>query len=454
MVFGRFLTSKTTLILTWVLAFLPLPFLVHKVGIWRIFLTKSVHSYAELKNQKRVPSLILTSCIGILFLLIDSTLCMDKGFLYSFLLSIFFSLSSGLFLRFSPGKRKMISFVFLILLLFPSFPSKNELSLFSPLRTMLFFPFVAPFCLLGVLGLFLPLPGALNVYASFLMNMAKLWERIDICVPFLYPEGAFYFHFFFLAIFLLMVSLGFHFWGKISIFLYVTPLLFLNLFPSFSFLTKEVTFLNVGQGDAILIREGRTTVLIDTGGTKSFDLAEETLIPFFKTRGIKKLDCVIITHGDFDHDGALPSLYDSFLIKDIVREEEEFPLKVGSLTFNNLNIYGGEDENSKSLVLYLENFLNRDFLFMGDAPIEIEKKILDDNESLKADVLKIGHHGSITSSSLEFLKAIEPDEAIISVGKGNSYGHPDNEVLKRLQDLDIKIRRTDEEGTITYFGFI
>ena len=87
---------------------------------------------------------------------------------------------------------------------------------------------------------------------------------------------------------------------------------------------------------------------------------------------------------------------------------------------------------------------------MGDAPSEIEKEIIKKYKKLDCDILKVGHHGSDTSSSLEFLKAVTPEEAIISCGVNNSYGHPSEEVVNRLNDLDIKIRRTDLEGTIEY----
>lgn len=94
--------------------------------------------------------------------------------------------------------------------------------------------------------------------------------------------------------------------------------------------------------------------------------------------------------------------------------------------------------------------MGKTFLFTGDADTTIEKKIIDDNPSLRADVLKIGHHGSKTSSSYNFLKQISPEVCIISVGQNNKYGHPDKDVINRLNKLNIKYRRTDLEGTISY----
>ena len=121
------------------------------------------------------------------------------------------------------------------------------------------------------------------------------------------------------------------------------------------------------------------------------------------------------------------------------------------MNIKNLNDYYDvwTDENDRSLVLYL-NLNEEYFLFMGDASKTIEKKIIDEYKSLTVDYLKVSHHGSSSASSLDFLKFINPKEAIISAGKNNFYGHPNKEVLDNLNKCNIKIRRTDLEGTITY----
>ena len=117
----------------------------------------------------------------------------------------------------------------------------------------------------------------------------------------------------------------------------------------------------------------------------------------------------------------------------------------------NLNNYfiGYDDENNRSLVLYLKT-LKANFLFMGDAGIEIEKAIIEDKIELNVDYLKVGHHGSKSSTCNEFIEYIKPKEAIISVGKNNFYNHPSDEVVNILKKNKVKIRRTDLEGTITY----
>ena len=226
----------------------------------------------------------------------------------------------------------------------------------------------------------------------------------------------------------------------------------LNFIPIVNTFTGEVSFINVGQGDSILIRDRFTTVMIDTGGVSSFDIAKETLIPFLKRKKIYKIDCLIGSHGDFDHTGGVSSLIANFNVKRYIDDLNAFPLNLGNFTFVNYNIYSGNSENEKSSVLGL-NFLGKSFLFTGDADENIEKQIIKDNPNLRVDILKVGHHGSKTSTSAAFLDLIKPKEAVISCGAKNKYGHPTSEVLSRLKERKIRIRRTDIEGTISYTSF-
>ena len=190
--------------------------------------------------------------------------------------------------------------------------------------------------------------------------------------------------------------------------------------------------------------------MIDTGGNKSFDMAEETLIPFMNKKKITHLDALILTHDDFDHSGAKDSLCQNFTVKNVLTEANQFPYKVGDLCFTNLNTFDFTEENDKSLVLSLD-FIHKKFLFMGDASVKTEEKILE-TYNVDCDILKVGHHGSNTSTSDKFLKAASPNEAVISVGAKNSYKHPSHEIIDRLKKYNVKIRRTDEEGTICYFS--
>lgn len=223
----------------------------------------------------------------------------------------------------------------------------------------------------------------------------------------------------------------------------------IGLLPYKNIYEKSVNFINVGQGDSILIRDRNTNVLIDTGGLRYKDLATSSLINYFKKKEVYKLDVVIITHNDFDHNGALNSLITYFPVKQVLTSYGEFPYKIGNLLFENFNIYNFSDSNDRSLVLML-NFYGNKFLFMGDASKDVEEVIMKDF-NVDADYIKLGHHGSKTSTGEEFIRAVSPKEAIISCGLNNYYGHPNKEVFDILEKENIKIRRTDLEGTISYY---
>ena len=218
----------------------------------------------------------------------------------------------------------------------------------------------------------------------------------------------------------------------------------------------EVHFVDVDQGDCTLIRNKRKNILIDTGGLIKNDLAKECLIPYFNKLKINHIDFVILTHLDYDHYGALDSLKNNFKVDKILKVENfisnDNTFYFDSLEIKNLNYYDlslTKDKNYHSGV-YKFSIKNNSFLVMGDAPKEIEYKILKDNPKLDIDYLKVGHHGSNTSTSEEIVKVTSPKEAIISCGEKNRYKFPHAEVLNVLNSYKVKIRRTDIEGTIVY----
>ena len=213
----------------------------------------------------------------------------------------------------------------------------------------------------------------------------------------------------------------------------------------------EVIFLDVGQGDATLIRYGKENILIDTGGSNSLDLAQECLIPYFRKEKIYSLDAVLTTHDDFDHVGALGSLNKNFYIKRIVKGGEEKKTLIGELKIEDLNQYRyeGEESNYGSAV-YSFSLKETSFLIMGDAPKAIEEKITEDNPDLRCDILKVGHHGSDTSSAKVFLESLKPMLAVISCGYHNLYGHPSKETINNLKELGIPYVRTDQTGSFIY----
>lgn len=244
----------------------------------------------------------------------------------------------------------------------------------------------------------------------------------------------------------------------------------------------KVNFINVGEGDCILIEApNKINILIDGGGTpqSDFDVGNKIVIPYLRRKGINEIDLLILTHPHLDHlEGLLPVLkefkvgmvLDSGLLCDSSAYKEFISLiqkksipyhkaKAGDnfVFSNNLEIillnplydsdfYDESDFNNASIVVKLF-YKNADFLFTGDIEVTAEKKLLVWQNILQSDILKVGHHGSITSTNLEFLDKVDPRIAIITVGK-NHFGHPSQKIIERLEDKNIQIYRTDEDGTV------
>jgi len=214
----------------------------------------------------------------------------------------------------------------------------------------------------------------------------------------------------------------------------------------------EVHYIDVGQGDSTLIRYKRKNILVDTGGSLYVDLAQEDLIKYFHKLKINKLDAVLTTHEDFDHVGALDSLEENFPIDTINRGGNEETVTFGDFTITDINPFKefcNEDRNYTSAV-YSFKILDKSFLIMGDAPIKIERELMKRYPNMRCDVLKVGHHGSDTSSCFEFLQQMDPELAIISCGYHNLYGHPKQSVLNNLNELNIPYVRTDDTSTYVY----
>lgn len=210
---------------------------------------------------------------------------------------------------------------------------------------------------------------------------------------------------------------------------------------------SEVTFINVGQGDAILIRESfnRNNILIDTGKSNQYN----SLKAYLKGKGITKINALFISHHDSDHDGNMNEVINKYNCNEYIDKHFK-EMNLNNLLFYDLNDIDNEDKNESSLVLYTEiNSLK--FLFMGDASKYTETRIIRKYNDLKCDILKLSHHGSDTGSDGDFLDAIKPSIGIISSGKYNLYHHPNINVIDRLNKRNIKYLDTKEEGDISIF---
>ena len=231
----------------------------------------------------------------------------------------------------------------------------------------------------------------------------------------------------------------------------------------------KVHFIDVGQADAALVECDGHYMLID-GGNKA---DSNVIYSVLKQASVPKLDIVVGTHAHEDHIGGLPgafnyttaditlcpvTYYDSEAFEDFVRYAEQngggitIPnvgdtYSLGSAVIKILGVNGGSDTNDTSIVLRID-YGQTSFLFTGDAEREAEQAILNIGADMSATVLKVGHHGSDTSTTYPFLREIMPHYAVISVGEGNSYGHPTEDTLSRLRDAEVTTFRTDLQGDI------
>ena len=268
--------------------------------------------------------------------------------------------------------------------------------------------------------------------------------------------------------------------------LLITGLFFLTKHP----LENEITMLDVGQGESIFLRDvtGKI-ILIDVGGKAESDKkiekwqaktttsnAQRTLIPYLKSRGVAKIDQLILTNTDKEHVGDLLEVTKAFHVgeilvskdslkqKEFVAELQATQTKVRSVTMGEkLTIFGsqlevlsprkiGDGGHEDSLILY-GKLLDKHFLFTGNLEEKGEKDMLRHSPDLKVDVLKASQHGSKKSSSSAFLEQLKPEMTLISVGKSNRMKLPHQEALTRLETINSKVYRTDQQGAIRFKGW-
>ncbi|MBO5241551.1 MAG: MBL fold metallo-hydrolase [Lachnospiraceae bacterium] len=232
----------------------------------------------------------------------------------------------------------------------------------------------------------------------------------------------------------------------------------------------QVHFIDVGQGDATLVLSGKHAMLIDTG-----DNSKGTKVQLYlKNQGVEKLDYLVLTHTDADHIGGADVIISKFpvdnvFIGDFPKESDVYRDLLQALKDKGLSYTTPEvgdtyalgdaffmiaapnriysDPNNSSIALVLQNGVNR-FLFTGDAEEKAEADILANGLNINCDVFKVGHHGSNMSNTYALLAAVSPLYAVISCEADNSYGHPHAEVLNNLRAMDVKVFRTDEQGSV------
>lgn len=236
-----------------------------------------------------------------------------------------------------------------------------------------------------------------------------------------------------------------HFKWKYMI-LFLIPFLEVFCNPFF-----QVYTLNIGQGDCSVIVEPfyKSVVMIDCGQSLYRDNVERIIFPFLENKNIHTIDTLILTHDDFDHSGGYDCLKEKVKIKQVIKDSKD-KVNVEYPFYLLLQERISKDENDSSIISYF-TYDHLNYLFMGDASKEIEKQLMDAYD-LKADVIKIGHHGSNTSSDAAFLDSLDCRIALISAGYKNKYDHPSTETLKTLDHLHIHTFCTSTNGSIAIYS--
>ena len=421
----------------------------------------SINYLLKLKIKK-IDILLLTLGVS---LLINPFIIYDLGYIYSYTITFFLVLSSSTL----KNKNKINKIIYISLLSFlVSIPitiyNSYEINIISILLNIILIPIISIIILpLTILTYIFPiLDSILYLFTSTLETISLFISKIKI-TKIIFPKPSLLIIALYYIIFLLSYQNKKYFYLNIIllIIIYISPYLNSNF---------EIVMFEVGEADCHLIKYpyNKNTILIDTG--KNEYKIKNEVIPYLKSIGIKKIDYLIITHGDLDHMGEGINLVNNFkvekvifncgpyndleqeLIKVLDKKKIKYYSCIKELNIDNNKLYflqtkEYDNENDNSNVIYSELNVYK-FMFMGDAGIDKEKDILDKYNLSNVDVLKVGHHGSKTSSSKEFINVINPKYSIISIGKNNRYGHPNKEVLNNLSDS--KIYRTDQDGSIMF----
>lgn len=414
-------------------------------------------------------------------LIINPFYIYDIGFIYSFAISLSLILSTN-YLKsnnylLSLLKTSYISFISSLPITLYNYCSINVLSIFY---NLIYVPFVSIIIFpLSLVVMFIPiLTPIYNVLTLILEKSSIFLSSITI--------GKFIFKrlniFVYIILFIIIINLIIILNNKKRNYLnYIYIFLLINYIYPYFINYSYIIAIDVGQGDSILLNIKNKTILVDTGGIKSYSqeswqkknrsssIVKNTTIPILKSLGIKKIDYLILTHGDYDHMGESSYLVSNYKVDNVIfnkgkynyleldliekLEDKKIPyfnniekinIKNNELYFLNNKDYGNENDNS--IIIYME-IDNKKILLMGDAGVKVEEDLIKNYSLSDIDILKVGHHGSNTSSSKKFISSIKPKTCLISVGRDNKFGHPKDNVIETLDDY-CTIYRTDINGSI------
>ena len=412
-------------------------------------------------NISTKNALLITLSIIMIY---NPLIVFDIGFQYSGLVTFGLIVSTKYYKKNYFYNLFITSFIALLFSVPITLYNNYELNLLSILNNLINVPLITfviyPLSLLTFLLKFLePIYNLTINLLEFINNISSIFS-LNIIVPKV--------HIIFYLIYYLLIYLYIESNNKKYILIACLYLLSFKLKP-FIDRNNYVYYLDVGQGDSSLIIYNDIVVMNDTGGTSNYNVSSGC-IKLLKSLGYSHIDYLILTHGDFDHMGDSIYLINNYKVKNVVLNNDNFneletnlikelkkkkikyyqnvekiPISNNIITILNTEEYDNENDNSNVIYIELNNYK---FMFMGDAGVDKEKDILERYNISNIDVLKVGHHGSKTSSSKEFIDEINPKYGVISVGKNNRYGHPNKEVLNNL--YNSKIYRTDQDGSIMF----
>lgn len=434
--------------------------------------------YINKKFKFNLKNIEIIMLILLILLMYNPFYIYSIGFKFTFIISIILILFSKKINNFKNYFSKLlmtslISFFISLPIVINNF---FEINLISPLLNLIFVPFISiiifPFSLISLIFPFLD--NTFYIIVKFMENIS-IYINNTLSINIIIGKM----NLIMIVIYYLLTLICLN---KVLVkkYIYVLPIITLILiYSNINYFNKNliVTMLDVSQGDSLMLAfpNNEGNILIDTGGIVNFtktnyEISTSTIIPYLKSIGIKKINYLVLTHGDFDHMGEAINFVNNFkvdkvilncgsyndlekdLIKVLDKKKIEYYSCIKELNIDNnklyfLNTKEYDNENDNSNVIYTELYGYK-FMFMGDAGVGKEKDILNKYNLSNIDVLKVGHHGSKTSSSKEFIDEINPKYGIISVGKNNRYGHPNKEVLNNLENS--KIYRTDQVGSIMF----
>lgn len=447
------------------------PSILRAIFFYLFFSINKIYNF----NIKGVNIFLLIFSIS---LLVNPYYIHEVSFLYSYTISFSILLVGNKISNGSYFKRLFLTSLISFIVSFPiTIYFFNQINILSVFYNILFVPFISMIVFpLSIITYIIPFfEPIFNIFISLMEFLALKFNSISFS-KLIFPSLPRYYY----ILYIVGVVIFIYFYNKkiISVLPILLLALFNYLYPVF-FNQNYLMFLDVGQGDSILIHSKDKTMLVDTGGVINYSrekwqerknkksLTNYVTIPVLKKLGIRKIDYLVLTHGDFDHMGEALKLIKQYRVEDIylnqgnfnllekkvikkyrhvyqIREKEEIVL--GNINIVQINKeFSDENDSSSILLMY---YKNKKILLTGDASKKSEEYILNKYNIGKIDVLKIGHHGSKTSTSDELLEELRPSLAIISCGKNNRFNHPHKETIDKLKEYRIKYLRTDISGTI------